>query len=134
MTTDDPSLGRLVATLTGDRADVASLARVLTGALADALPPGVVDVTYDRSMADRMHGRPGRPVAIGITFGDTLLSISPDGRGEPQPQIAHTVRGVVLSRRPTSMAEWVQTLAEKVAERAEQDAQAREVLSRLLFG
>jgi hypothetical protein len=134
MTTEDPSLGRLVETLTGDRADVASLARVLTGALADALPPGIVDVTYDRTMGDRVHGRPGRPVAIGVAFGDTVLSISPDGRGEPQPQIVHTVRGVVLSRRSTSMAEWVQTLAERVTERAEQDAQAREVLTRLLFG
>jgi hypothetical protein len=134
MTSDDPSLGRLVEALAGDRADVASLARVLTGALADALPPGIVDVSYARTMADRMHGRPGRPVAIGVTFGDTLLSMSQDGRGDAQPQISHTVRGVVLSRRPAPMAEWVRVLAEKVTERAEQDAQAREVLSRLLFG
>jgi hypothetical protein len=132
--TEDPSLGRLVETLTGDRADVASLARVLTGALADALPPGLVEVEYDRSMADRLHGRPGRPTAVNVTFGDTLLALAQDGRGDPLPQIVHTVRGVVISRRPTSIAEWVNELAIKVTERAEQDAHAREVLSRLLFG
>jgi hypothetical protein len=130
----DPSLGRLVATLTGDRADVASLARVLTGALADALPGGIVDVEYDRSMSDRVHGRPGRAVAVSVAFGDTVLTMRQGPRGDPQPQIVHSVRGVVLSRRPVSVPEWVHELATKVTERAEQDEQARAVLSRLLFG
>ncbi len=91
----------------------ASLARVLTGALADALPAGIVDVEYDRIDGRSMHGRPGRPAAITVDVRRQLLRMAQDGRGEPQPQIAHTVRGVVISRRPTSVAEWVRTLARR---------------------
>ncbi|MFI2203377.1 nucleotidyl transferase AbiEii/AbiGii toxin family protein [Streptomyces sp. NPDC020192] len=51
------SLGLLTAALRGDAADLEVYARVLTGTLAKALPPGSVAVQRRRSMADRLAGR-----------------------------------------------------------------------------
>ncbi len=128
-----PALGTLVAALDGDRADVASLTRVLTGALSDALPAGVVDVEYERSMSDRMHGRPGVAVGITVTLDETVLTMRQGRGGRPEPVIARAVRGVVLTRRPVSVTEWITALAEGVRALAERDADAREALVRLLL-
>jgi hypothetical protein len=129
-----PALGQLVEALSGDRADVASLTAVLTGALADAMPPGVVVVDYDRSLSDRMHGREGTPIGIAVTLGDTVLSMTRGGDRRPQPTVARSVRGVILTRRPVSVVEWVSLLATHVQQLADEDAQTRAVLSRLLLG
>src|SRR3954447_10933283 len=51
----------LAVALRTDRADVASYASVLTDALGSALPEGMVEVERDRSMKDRLAGRPGDP-------------------------------------------------------------------------
>ncbi len=129
-----PPLGHLVDLLSGDGEDVASLTRVLTGALADALPAGVVEVDYDRSAGDRLRGRPGVPKAVRIDLGDTVLSLSQSDRGRADPQILHRVRGVVLTRRTVPITEWIETLARGVQDRARDDEQARAALSRLLLG
>ena len=50
----------LAAMLRTDRADVASYARVLTGALADAAAAGHGGTGYHRTVGDRLAGRPGR--------------------------------------------------------------------------
>lgn len=131
---DIPPLGHLVAVLAGDRADVISLTGALTGVLADAMPPGVVAVDYERSMSDRMHGRPGTPREVTVTLGDTVLSMRQGPGGRPEALIAHAVRGVVLTRTPVSVGEWVTALADRVRRLAEDDAAAREALSRLLLG
>jgi hypothetical protein len=130
---DVPPLGQLVEVLSADRASVESLARVLTGALSDALPPGVVQVDWERSMSDRMRGREGQPVGVTVTLGDEVLSMRTE-HGRVAPVISKAVRGIVLSRRPVSVTEWVTTLAASIRTLAEQDAQARATLQRLLLG
>ena len=55
-----PSLEMVAAALRADSADVAIYAQVLTSSLGESLPPGCVTVDRQRSMSDRMHGRPGR--------------------------------------------------------------------------
>jgi hypothetical protein len=131
---DVPPLGYLVATLSGDSADVASLSRVLTGALADALPAGMVEIEYDRSMSDRLHGRTGEPVSVTVTVGDNVLTMKQNGRGRPEPIVAHVVRGVVLTRKPVSVTEWITLLADGIRTLAADDATARAALQRLLLG
>jgi hypothetical protein len=130
---DIPPLGHLVEALSGDRADVVSLTRVLTGVLSDALPSGIVEVEYDRSVSDRLHGRPGNPVRLTVTLGDTVLTMAQGQRGHPEPIVAHAVRGVVLTRRPVTVAEWVRSLAEAIRTLAAEDAAARTALQRLLL-
>jgi hypothetical protein len=127
-------LGHLVEALSGDRADVVSLTRVLTGVMSDALPAGIVEVEYARTMADRLHGRPGNPVRLAVTLGDTVLTMSQGANGRPEPVVAHAVRGVVLTRKPVAVTEWVGTLAEAIRALAAEDAAARAALQRLLLG
>jgi len=132
-TDEVPPLGHLVELLTADRVSVASLARILTGTLADALPAGVVEVDVERRVADRMRGRPGQPVGVTVRLGEDVLTLT-TRQGHAEAVVAHSVRGVVLSRRPVPVGEWVTTLAEGISALARHDAEARAALQRLLLG
>jgi hypothetical protein len=124
----------LAATLRADRADVESYARVLSGALADALPSGMVEVEHKRSLADRIAGREGRAVAVTVHAEDRELGLSEGARGGVEAQIRQIVRGIVISRRTVGVDEWLQALAEDLTRTAEKNATARAALNRLLGG
>lgn len=123
----------LAMLLRADRADVASYARVLSGTLADALPPGMVEIEAKRGLADRMAGRDGRAVAVVVHGDDRELELREGGRGQVQAQIRKVVRGVVISRQDVEIDEWLRALAEDLQRLAARDAAARAVLQRL-FG
>ena len=124
----------LAATLRADRGDVASYARVLGGALADALPTGMVEVTHHRSLADRLAGRAGRPVAVVVHGDERQLVLREGARGATEAAVHQVVRGVVISRRAVGVDEWLQALAEDLTRIAARDAAARAALARLLGG
>jgi hypothetical protein len=121
----------LAAGLRADRADVASQARVLTGALAGALPPGMVEVVTRRSLGDRMAGREGTPVSVVVHGHERDLELRDGPRGV-EAELRQVVRGIVISRRPIALDEWLRALAEDLQRIAAQDAAAREALERLL--
>jgi len=127
------SVDLLAAALRRDAADLEVYAQVLSGTLADALPPGSVAVERKRGMADRLAGREGRVARVDVSLGEQRLVLNLSG-GRPSGEICQEVRGVVLSRRPVALDEWVRKLAEAVATRAESDARARAALERLLLG
>src|SRR6266487_3943083 len=56
----EPTFDMVAAALRADSADVATYAQVFTESLGDVLPPGCVTVERERTMADRMRGRPGQ--------------------------------------------------------------------------
>ena len=118
-------------TASADSSDVAMFVRVFTRSFADVLPPEMVDVDYDRSMGDRLAGRPGKPVALRITFPERRLSLRAT-RGWPEAEVAQVVRGVVLSRREVPVDEWVRTLAEELTGLAARNEAARAALASLL--
>jgi hypothetical protein len=122
----------VAAALRQDAADVATYARVLTVSLADVLPPGSVDVEYERSLSDRLKGREGHPSRIVVRLGERTLSLA--GGGRPVAEIHHEVRGVVLSREQVSLDVWVQALARELVAQAEASARAAEALRRLVTG
>lgn len=122
----------VAAALRQDAADVATYARVLTVTLADALPPGSVDVEYERSLADRLKGREGEPRRVVVRLGERTLSLT--GGGRPVAEIHHEVRGVVLSRDQVTLDVWVQALARELVTQADADARAAEALRRLVTG
>lgn len=124
----------LAATLRSDRADVESYARVLSGALADALPSGMVEVERRRGLADRVAGRDGRAVAVVVHGQDRELELREGARGGVEAQVRQVVRGVVISRRPVGVDEWLHALAEDLTRIAARDAAARAALDRLLGG
>ncbi|MGH3156919.1 MAG: hypothetical protein ACRDNF_10125 [Streptosporangiaceae bacterium] len=130
---DPLSFDLVAAALRADSADVAVYAQVLTNSLGDVLPPGVVEVDRERSMSDRMRGRPGEVSKITVRLGEQVLTLV-NQRGRLVAEICKEVRGVVLSRRPAPVDEWVAELARGLVAYADQNAQAAQVLRRLVAG
>jgi hypothetical protein len=130
---DALSFDLVAAALRADSADVAVYARVLTDSLGEALPPGVVDIDRERTMSDRMRGRPGEVSKITVRLGEQVLTLV-NQRGRLIAEICKEVRGVVLSRRPAPVDEWLAELARGLVAYADQNAQAAQVLRRLVAG
>jgi hypothetical protein len=130
---DALSLELVAAALRADSADVAVYARVLTDSLGESLPAGCVSVDRERTMADRMRGRPGEVSKITVRLGDQVMTLGMQ-RGQPAAEICREVRGVILSRQPVKMHEWAAALARALVTHAEQNAQAAQALRRLVAG
>ncbi|HEX3749213.1 MAG TPA: hypothetical protein VHW06_01510 [Streptosporangiaceae bacterium] len=126
-------LDMVTAALRADSADVAVYARVLTQSLSEALPPGTVRVDRDRSVSDRMKGRPGQVTKIVVRLDDQVLSLSVQ-RGQPAAEICREVRGVVLSRTPVPLGDWINALASALVTQAEHNAAAAQALRKLVAG
>jgi hypothetical protein len=129
----DLSLDMLMAALRADSTDVTIYARVLTESLGEALPVGCVVVDRDRSMSDRMHGRPGIVSKVTVRLGEQVMTLGVQ-RGAPAAEICHEVRGVVLSRQPVQLGQWVAELARALMAHADQNAAAAAALRRLVAG
>jgi hypothetical protein len=131
---DDPlSLEMVTAALRMDSADVAVYARVLTKSLGEALPPEYVTVERERSMSDRMRGRPGEISKVAVRLGDQIMTLTVKN-GRPIAEICREVRGVVLSRQSIPLQQWASALASALVEHAENNAQAAAALRRLVTG
>jgi hypothetical protein len=131
---NDPlSLDMVTAALRADSADVSVYARVLAGSLADALPPDWVVVERERSVSDRMHGRPGEVSKVSVRLGDNLMTLTVRG-GRPAAEVCREVRGVVLSRENVPLHDWAARLASALVSHAENNAQAAQALRRLVAG
>jgi hypothetical protein len=130
---DALSLDMVTAALRADSTDVAIYARVLTQSLGEALPAEFVTVDRDRSVSDRMRGRPGEITRIAVQLGDQQMTLSVRN-GKAQAEICRAVRGVVLSRQSVPVHEWAAALAAALVTFAEQNAQAAEALRRLVAG
>ena len=130
---DGLSLDMVTAALRADSADVAIYARVLTESLGDALPPDCVTVQRERTVSDRMRGRPGDISMIIVRLGDLRMTLGMQ-RGTPVAEICHEVRGVVLSRQQVPLSQWTAELARALVAHAEQNAAAAQALRRLVAG
>jgi hypothetical protein len=128
-----PSLDMVTAALRADSSDVAIYARVLTESLGEALPAGCVTVERERSMSDRMRGRPGQVSKITVRLGDRVLTLGVKG-GVPVAEVCSEVRGVVLSRQPVPPGVWAEELARALLAHAEENAEAARALRRLVTG
>lgn len=123
----------VAAALRADTADLDAYHRVLSATIGDLLPAGMVEVDYERSMADRMAGRPGRARSIRLLLGESTLELS-SSRGRLVATSAREVRGVTISRREVPIAEWVREVATYLAATAAESASGRDALARLLGG
>jgi len=125
------SVEMLAAALRADLADLDVYERVLVSSLSEVLPEGVLEVVRERSMGDRMAGRPGKVRAVRAHLGEHEMELTP-GRSGMKASVTRQVRGVAISRKEVSLEEWAQLLAEHLSSFAAQNAAAREALSRLL--
>ncbi|MFZ0171163.1 MAG: hypothetical protein WAL04_05710 [Acidimicrobiales bacterium] len=126
-----PDVEQLAAALRADTSDLDSYHRVLSSSIGDLLPGGLVEVDRERSMGDRVAGRPGTATAIRLHLGDKTLELVAR-HGRLVATIAQEVRGVQISRKEVPVSEWVQALAVYLADMASDSASAREALGRLL--
>jgi hypothetical protein len=124
----------LAAMLRAEQVEVASYARVLSGALAQALPVGMVEIDYQRSASDRLARRPGRAVRLVVHGENRDLELHEGRSGGIEAELRQVVRGVVISRRSIGVEEWLHALAQDIARAAARDTAAREALERLLNG
>lgn len=122
----------VAATLRAQRADVESLARVLTASLAGALPAGMVEVSTKRGLGDRLAGRAGRPHTLVVHGDGRDLELRQEPHGGVRGELRTVVRGVVISRREIGIDEWLTALAEDLTKLAARDAATRDALARLL--
>jgi hypothetical protein len=130
---DALSLDMVTAALRADSTDVAIYARVLTQSLGEALPSDYVTVERDRTMSDRMKGRPGEVSKIVVRLGDQQMTLAVKN-GRPVAEICRAVRGVVLSTKTVPVAEWAAALAGALLSYAEQNAEAAQALRKLVAG
>jgi hypothetical protein len=130
---DALSLDMVTAALRADSTDVAIYARVLTQSLGEALPADYVTVDRDRTMSDRMKGRPGEISKIVVRLGELQMTLAVRN-GQPAAEICRAVRGVVLSRQTVPIGEWAAALASALVSFAEQNAQAAQALRQLVAG
>lgn len=128
-----PSLEMVTAALRMDSADVAVYARVLTESLSEALPADYVTVERERSMSDRMRGRPGEISGIAVRLGDQIMTLTVK-HGQPVTEICREVRGVVLSRESVPLQQWASALASALVAHADSNAKAAEALRRMVLG
>ena len=130
---DALSLDMLTAALRADSTDVAIYARVLTQSLGEALPSDCVTVDRERSMSDRMRGRPGEISKVAVQIGDQQMTLLVKN-GKAVAEICRAVRGVVLSRQTVPIGEWAAALASALVGYAQQNAQAAQALRKLVAG
>jgi hypothetical protein len=121
----------IAAALRADRADVESYTRVLTTVLGDALPAGMVEVERKRSLADRMNGRPGTPVALTIRTPVEVLLLRQEAHGV-HAEVHQIVRGVTIKRATVGVDDWLVALAGLLSRLAGSSATARDALTKLL--
>lgn len=130
---DALSLDMVTAALRADSTDVAIYARVLAQSLGEALPADCVSVERDRSMSDRMRGRPGEVSKVAVKVGDQVMTLAVKN-GQAVAEICREVRGVVLSRQAVPVQQWAAALASALVSHAESNAQAAAALRRLVIG
>ena len=128
-----PSLDLVTAALRADSSDIAIYATVLTESLGESLPPDCIQVERDRSVSDRMKGRPGRVTKITIRLGDQVLTLQLTG-GAPVAEVCKEVRDIVLSRQRVPVGQWAAELAKALVSHAEENAATAEALRRLVAG
>jgi hypothetical protein len=106
---------------------------VLAQSLGEALPADCVSVERERSMSDRMRGRPGEITKVAAQLGELQMTLVVRN-GRAVAEVCRAVRGVVLSRQSVPIAEWAATLASALVSYAEQNAQAAQALRKLVAG
>jgi hypothetical protein len=131
---DTPGLDvdMVAASLRADAQDLDAYTHVLLESLGEALPPDLVEVTRDRSLGDRFAGRPGRVTAVRVRVDDASLELHRGADGRTRAARLTQVRGVTISRKDLTLAEWAQELAALLVSAAEESREAAVQLRRVL--
>ena len=116
------------ASLRADSTDVKAFLEALAAKLEGSLPNQTV-VTRHSGLFSREH-----PVKeITVTLGEYQYRISRERQGPLVALRAKVVRGIVLKTEQLPVEQWIDELADALAQTAAQSAQARAALERFLI-
>ncbi len=117
------------ASLRADMTDLKAFMEALATKLEGALPMQTA-ITRQSSLFSREH-----PVKeIAVTFGDFQYRLTRERQGSPLiAQRAKVVRGIVLKTEQIPVEQWIEELAQLLAQEAERSMQARMALERFLL-
>ncbi len=117
------------ASLRADMTDLKAFMEALATKLEGALPMQTT-LTRQNSLFSREH-----PVKeIAVTFGDFQYRLTRERQGSPLiAQRAKVVRGIVLKTEQIPVEQWIDELAQLLAQEAERSMQARMALERFLL-
>ena len=116
------------ASLRADYTDVAAFLEALAAKFEGSLPTHT-KVTRQSGLFSREH-----PVKeIVLSLGEFQYGISRERQGPLLAQRAHMVRGIVLHKEDIPVEQWIEEVAEALAQLAAYNAQARAALSRFLL-
>src|SRR5260370_4017812 len=101
---DALSLDMVTAALRADSTDVAIYARVLAQSLGEALPGDCVSVERDRTMSDRMRGRPGEISKVVARLRELQMTLAVR-HGQPAAGNCPAAPGLRLSPQPVPARE-----------------------------
>jgi hypothetical protein len=131
---DEPlSFESVTAELRRDNDDLSSYAGYLLHALSDALPAELVSAEYERSVADRMRGRPGTLIGVTLTLGDQRFALSRSSRGaRPEARIGQVSGGVTLRTQSVALDAWTSALGAALLGVSDLDTRAALALQRFV--
>src|SRR4051794_13353618 len=86
------------------------LAERLPAALPDGVAEAVLEIERERSMGDRLAGRPGTVSALRVRGPEYVLALRMQGR-RLVPEAQREVRGVVIARQTPPLAAWLELLS-----------------------
>jgi hypothetical protein len=112
---------------------VGELVERLVAALQTQLPPNTLTVEREPSLQDRWSGTPGPLARVEVHADPTtvlVLELGPLGRCDPL--MVQEVSGVVLSRRPVRLADWLVALDAVLRRRREDTSDAEVAAHRIL--
>lgn len=118
----------LAASLRADISDVNAFMEALAAKLAGSLPTQT-EISRHSSFLSREH--PVREITVGL--GDYQYRIVKERKGPIQTTRAKVVRGIVLKTDLISMDQWINELANSLAEESTRNAQARVALENFLL-
>jgi hypothetical protein len=76
-----------------------------------------------------------RPVKeLIVRFDDCHLQLVKEKTGSLTAVVMKVVRGVVLKSTPTTVDDWIKTLATELSKAAQKDAKTREILNKFVVG
>jgi hypothetical protein len=94
---------------------LAGLVESVERTLPDVVVSGALTVDRDRSLGDRLSGRPGTITALRLEAGGEVLSLSYSRGPKWNAEAARISGGVIISRRTLSLGDWLSAFAGRVA-------------------
>lgn len=89
----------------------------LAGDARRVAPSAAIETEVERSLGDRLAGRPGRTVALRLAGDEHRWTLAHE-RGRWRPEVARVVGGIVIAREQPALAAWLDGFAAEVAVQA----------------